>query len=358
VIWWENIWGFFPEIPMFFYYPDDFFDYIGVVPEDEEPCTVTVYLDPLNSTLIKATVLSPNPENSVYIEVDLLRAPSNHLETATISGYWIATGLPTGEFCDATNTNSFSVPITVSEETLSADKQEINLDAGFNCTLQMSDSLTGPWWTVGVGQTFSAYNDAIVGFFRRSKELGGYVHGKVTDKSGKPLSNIALSLIYGGASAMTDTNGDFAFADRLHKGMKVYQATGPNGAILNFADEGVAEGGDTNDTTENYEVEMDGETNDVVTNVCNCTPWCAIGFASSSAGQTPVYYSGGANPPKTGTPNCEEPEVTVTPPSGKSYKITAGTHERQNSGANPAAGTWTVTTVVCGITKTVSIDVP
>ena len=91
---------------------------------------------------------------------------------------------------------------------------------------------------------------------------------------------------------------------------------------------------------------------------CNCTPWCAIGFGSLPGGQTPVYYAGGANPPKNGTADCDQPQVTVTPPSGTTYSITPGSSRHQNSGPNPASGTWTVTTTVCGQSKSCTVTVP
>ena len=91
---------------------------------------------------------------------------------------------------------------------------------------------------------------------------------------------------------------------------------------------------------------------------CTCTPWCAIGFGSLDGGQTPVYYAGGANAPKNDTSNCDVPQVTVTTPSGTTYPIRPGSSRHQNSGANPASGNWTVTTTVCGQSKSCTVTVP
>ena len=94
------------------------------------------------------------------------------------------------------------------------------------------------------------------------------------------------------------------------------------------------------------------------TNACNCTPWCAIGFGTLPGGLTPVYYAGGANPPKDAPPSCDVPEVKVTTPNGTTYPIIAGSARRQNSGPNPASGDWTVTTSVCGQSKSCTVTVP
>jgi hypothetical protein len=112
----------------------------------------------------------------------------------------------------------------------------------------------------------------------------------------------------------------------------------------------------TNNTAVALKVAMDA--GGPVTNACNCTPWCAIGFGSLPGGQTPVYYAGGANPPKNGPANCGQTEVTVTTPSGATFPIAAGSSHHQNSGPNPASGTWKVTTTVCGQSKSCSVTVP
>jgi hypothetical protein len=91
---------------------------------------------------------------------------------------------------------------------------------------------------------------------------------------------------------------------------------------------------------------------------CNCSPWCAIGFGTLNGTQTPVYFSGGANPPKGVPPSCGQPQVTVTPPNGPPFDIKPGTGRHQNSGPNAAAGTWTVTTTVCGQSKSCTLTVP
>ena len=84
----------------------------------------------------------------------------------------------------------------------------------------------------------------------------------------------------------------------------------------------------------------------------------AAGFGTVAGGQTPVYFSGGANPPKTGTADCGQIQLTVTNPAGVTTPIVPGTSHHQNSGPNPASGTWKVTVTVCGKTKTCTIDVP
>jgi 2,4-dienoyl-CoA reductase-like NADH-dependent reductase (Old Yellow Enzyme family) len=66
VVWWEDPDGFSPSNAMDFYYPWEVYDYIGVVPSTNEPCTVVVNLNPPSSTLISAQVLPTNPANEKF----------------------------------------------------------------------------------------------------------------------------------------------------------------------------------------------------------------------------------------------------------------------------------------------------
>jgi hypothetical protein len=355
VIWWQDPDGSAPGNKMDFYYPAEFYDYITVAPSSGEPCTVVVNLDPLNSTLISAQVLPPNPANVVDIRVLVLRPANGSFETATITGEWHATGLPLDNDCTALTPNKFSVPIVVLGRsplwrfTLAVDRQSIGIDAGFDCALQATDSLTGPWLNVGKGQMYKINFDMPVRFFQRFTRLGGIVSGTVTDPAGKPLSGATLGLLYGGSTASADANGAFSFP-RMPWGMNLIAITNPIGASLNVVVPA------TNNTAVAFKVAMAVAA--PVTNACNCTPWCAIGFGSLPGGQTPVYSAGGANSPKNAPADCDQPIVTVTTPSGTTYPITPGSSRHQNSGPNPASGTWTVTTTVCGLSKSCSVTVP
>lgn len=347
---------------MDFFYPEEFFGYITVAPTQGEPCTVIVNLDPQSSTLVSAEVLSLNPANTVDILVEVLRAPTGPIETATVTGEWHATGLPSGEDCTAINPHPFSVTVVVlpprpeSKIRAIAEAGWIKIDTGVFSTLQAADSITGPWMNVGKGRMFSLSTDMPSGFYRRLKREGGLVEGTVTDAAGAPLKGVSLGLVYGGISAFTDLKGAFSLG-RMPYGLNVIGITNPAGnASLDII----------LSATENIVTVVKAAMDAAVaaagaTNACNCTPWCAIGFATlPGGGQTPVYFSGGANPPKAGPANCGDPKVTVTPPpgGGAPFPIKPGTGHHQNSGANIKAGTWTVTTVVCGITKTCTVSVP
>lgn len=355
VVWWENPTGLVPSNPMVFYYPNELSGQFHVAPSSGEPCTVAVSASS-TSTLVNAQVLPPNPANTVDILVQILRAPSNHLETATITGEWHATGLPAGQGCDATNPNPFSVTISVSDQMpkwgfkLNSMANWVDIDTGFNCALQSARCLPGPWVNIGSGQKFWVNNDVPVRFFQRSRMLGGFVSGTVTDSSGSLLSGINLGLLYGGPSTTTDSTGSFSFFPRLPWGMNVISISNSAGASVNIPVPA------TNNTAVDFKVAM--VTAPPVTNACNCTPWCAIGFGTLPGGTTPVYYAGGANGPGSGAANCGQVQVTVTPPGGTPLPITPGSTRSQNSGPNPAAGTWTVTTIVCGQTKTATLTVP
>ena len=357
VIWWMDPESAQPVLD--FYYPREFYDYITVAPSEGEPCIVAVNLDPPSSTLVNAQVLPPNPDNSVDIRVQVLRAPTAGDETATISGEWHATGFPIGKDCTAVIPNKFSVPVSVLNRVvlwklaLTEDRRWLKIDAGVDCALQASESLTGPWLNVGMGKTFKVSTEMPSGFYNRSRRLGGYVSGTVTDDSGKPLSGVTLGLLYGGPAASTSSKGAFSYS-RLPWGMNLMSVTNPEGnASLNFV----------LSATENVTAIVRAAMAAAVaaataTNACNCTPWCAIGYGVLPGGQTPVYYAGGANPPKNAPADCGQPQVTVTTPGGVTSPITPGSAHHQNSGPNPASGTWTVTAVVCGQTKTCTITVP
>lgn len=362
VVWWTDPDAPFPVLD--FFTPEEYVGYVSVVPSQGEPCTVEVKLDAQRSTLIKAEVLPPglfdlNPGNVVDIRVEVLRSPTGISESATISGEWRATGLPAGHDCTAEA--KFTVPVLVlaprPEFRIRAmlDDGWVKIDTGFESVLQASQSITGPWLNVGKGQMFSLNTDMPSGFYQRLRREGGLVEGTVTDDTGTPLKGVSLGLVYGGLSALTDLKGAYSFG-RMPYGSNAIGITNAAGnasldIILSTSQNVVAA----------VKAAMDAAAVAATpTNACNCTPWCAIGFATFPSGaRTPVYYSGGANPPKVGAANCGEVSVTVTPPGGGApIPLKPGTGRHQNSGPNPAAGTWTVTTVVCGITKTCTITVP
>jgi hypothetical protein len=362
VDWMENPRGDAPGNPMVFYYPGEFSGHFYVDPSYYEPCTVVVNLNSSTSTLINAQVLPPNPANSVGVLVQILRAPSNHLETATITGEWHATGFPLGYGCDATSPNAFSVPVSVTDQKPYLQIQStvngwINLNSGRYSALQFSPCISGPWSSIGLGQMYSVRNNMRKGFFQQTKQLGGFIAGVVTDNSGWAMPNVTLGLLYGGPTATTDSSGVYSLP-RMPYGINLIAITNPVGASLNVEIANTNNSGTNAYTAAMVKAAMVAAPLAAPTNICNCTPWCAIGFATLPDGQTPVYYAGGANSPASGTPDCGQPQVTVTPPGGVPFSINPGTSHRQNSGANPASGTWTVTAVVCGQSKSATITVP
>jgi hypothetical protein len=314
-----------------------------------------------NPSLIGAQVLLPNPANEVAIAVTVRRDPTNNIsETANIYGEWHATGLPPGFGCDAVTPNPFSVPITVLGikspspflVTLSTDKKWIMFDARYNCGLKAAGSLSNTWLNVGTGQQFTVPIDMPTRFFSRERKQGPFVGGTITDNSGSPYSGLSVGLLYGGERMTSDSLGKFSYDYRLPLGVNLISITNPIGASLNV--EVVNTNTATNYMAANFKVAM--AVGPPVTNACNCTPWCAIGVGTGYT--TPVFYSGGANNPASGTPSCGTAVVTVTPPSGPPITIKPGSGRDQNSGPNPAFGTWTVSSTVCGVTKTASITVP
>ena len=357
VVWWED-----PDAPasskgMDFYFPMEDHDTFGVVPSSDELCTVVVNLNPPDSTLIAAQVLPPNPGNEVDIFVRVLREPVGASETATLTGEWHATGLPKDSGCTAVMPNLFTVPIVVKRSiplwhvSPKAAGRLIDIDTGLDCALRAAESPLGPWLTVGKGKAFTINSDETpFSLFTRLRRVGGLVSGTVSDPLGKALSGATLGLLYGGASTTTDASGGFSLP-RLPWGLNLITISNWIGASLNVVIPA------TNNTAVNFKVAMEAQVTPP-TNACNCTPWCAIGFGALPGGQTPVYFAGGANPPAVGPADCGKPSVTVTTPSGAKFPIIPGSSRHQNSGEEPEPGTWTVTTVVCGQTKSCSVTVP
>ena len=370
ITWWGNPWpGLTPSVPLTIYFPNGQNENIGIVPESGEPCWVVVNnVKVSDSTLISAVTLLPDPANSVYVRVVALRAPRNHLESATVTFDWAATGYPLLSGCTAPTT-TVTVPIQISDQQPRmrisiTNPRWLVVDNGYYSALQSSDCLTGPWIIEGLGQMFSLTNSGRKGsqFYQRSTLMTGNVGGYVMDPLGNSFTGIAITLYDGGVSAVTDLTGYYSFS-WLPQGLNMFTITDPKtGAALNL---GMPVTNNptppTNNPTPTIVIATAGSTNvatNTVTNVCNCTPWCAIGYATSASGMTPVYYSGGANGPGGDTSNCGTAVVTVTPPSGAPFSIRPGTRGRQNSGPNPASGTWTVVATVCGQTKTATVDVP
>lgn len=371
VDWFESYYFGSTNIPMLFSTLDPRYvdQYIEVYPSFFEPCTVVVNLDPQPSRYIDAHVVGANPANWVEIEVSPVNVPlSTNVILATVSGEWHATGFPLLSGCDATNAHPFSVPVKIAlsrskwQLSLSSDRQNLWINPGSAVALQESDSLSGPWVNVGMGVSFWVPPDHTSQFFSGTLRLGGGLSGTVTDMSGNPQTNLTVSLPYGGATTTTLGDGSFLLGG-LPWGTNLIAIT----KSYTFVDTGT---GSNRTETAGIEI-LAPATNSYGTvqlkveaqvwpppPACNCSPWCAIGFGTLNGAQTPVYFSGGANPPKGVPPNCGEPQVTVTPPVGATFPITSGTGRHQNSGPNPAFGTWTVTTTVCGQTKSCTVTVP
>jgi hypothetical protein len=369
VDWFESYYSGSTNIPMTFSTTDpNYLDqYIEIYPTFFEPCTVVVNLDPQTSPYIDAHFVDGNEANWVEIEVSVLKVPlSTNPILATVSGEWHATGFPPLSGCDATNANRFSVPVKIAlsrsqwKLTLSSDRQNLWIDTGSAVALQASDSLAGTWINIGMGVSFWVPPEQNAQFFTGILRLGGGLSGTLTDAACNPQTNVTVGYPYGGATATTAGDGSFLLGGLVW---------GPNLIALmksiTFVDAGT---GSNRTETAGIEILAPATNSYVAAQVkvevqvwppppaCNCSPWCAIGFGTLNGAQTPIYFSGGANPPKGVPPTCGQPQVPVTPPSGAPFPIMPGTGRHQNS--DSASGTWTVTTTVCGQSKSCTITVP
>src|SRR5882724_8868434 len=326
VCWWGNAMGFLTNSPLTIYtlFPTA---EVTVAPTYNEPCTVNVYLYPLNSTLISAQVLAPYPAKKVEIQVNVLRAPSNHLELVYLSGYWSATGLPLLNGCDATGTNNFTVPITVSDQlprfaiSFASKTDMINLDTKYYAALGESSCLTGPFEIIALGQQYSLSAHLDGKFYKRIDDLGGLVSGAITDPTGSPISGVQFTYPYGGLYGGSDSGGNY-YLPKLAAGYHDINITHPNGAILPVGFMSY------DDSIINFKVAMAKPA--VISNPCNYTPWCAIGYGMQDGIPTPMFYAGGANAPSNNLV-----QVTVAPPVGLPYSIHAGMNRIQKTTASP-----------------------
>jgi len=370
VTWYENWFGF--GGPLVF--SDTGARYIDIMPSAFEDCIVAVNLDTQPSPYIAtefvpfAPFSSVNPANWVRIKVSLKNLPpGTNTITTSISGEWHATGFPTGQGCDATNANRFTVPVTISLQRsqwavgLINGGNDISIDTRKTMTLQCSDCVWGPWQNLGIGSKFVVMPMGDTKFFQGDQRIGGPLIGVVFDNSGKPQSGIQVGLPLGGASAVSAADGGYSvnlpWGDNQLSFTKsitfIDPGTGSN-RTETAGVETVVPG--TNSYTE-AQLKVDVQIIPPATN-CTCSPWCAIGFGTLNGIQTPIYFSGGANPPKGAPANCGQVQVTVTPPTGAPFSIKPGSGRGQNSGPNPALGTWTVTTTVCGQSKSCAVSVP
>lgn len=106
--------------------------------------------------------------------------------------------------------------------------------------------------------------------------------------------------------------------------------------------------------TDQAEIELKADEDVLTALPCDCSAWCGIVSAVVNGLQT-VAAAGG----KLGF--ClEEPEVTITGPGGVEVRFPAvPIPRRKRETFSPAAsGTWTITTTVCGQTKSCSVTVP
>lgn len=377
VVWFENPVGLKPTNAMVLHYGLDecgYRDYseIGIVPSFFEPCIVEVNVNAPTSPAISVHfVHGINTANQVWIEVDVEGLGPETVNT-TVTGAWRATGLPLNNFCDATNWNYFSVPVVVKRSAFwsisrIADLRMIQIDThGVLSGLRSSSTVNRRWLNVGMGTSFTLKAEFDAQFFKGTTKLGGALNGTITDPMGHPQIGLSLGLLYGGSSTTTDYSGYFSFPSLL-RGWNMINIKKP----ITFIDPSTGFNRTENvglnvvlpatnsPTIPKTMLTVDMNAGSVPgTNTSYCTPWSAIGTGTLDGMQRPVYFAGGAFLPQSGAADCNSPQVTVTPPGGTNFTITAGEDLNQNSGRSPASGVWTVTTTVGGKTNSSSVTVP
>lgn len=375
VVWWENPYGNAPGKAMRLYYDasraEQHETYFYVEPSNAwEPCTVGVNQCPPSSSLIKARVVSANPNNEVKIAVSAARAPAGRFESATLGGEWHATGLPANWGCTATNPNPFVVTVTVYESQIrlliegpgdapTPPKRTIKLVTfdGGPLGLQAAEGVRGRWYNVGVGSSFTLPTDQASQYYRGITGLGGSLDGLLVDNTGAPLFGASLGFPFGGPIAVVGEDSMVTLRG-LPEGNNLLALTLPKTFTLpgthsnQTAIVGVRIVVPVAQAPVRLQITADIKAAPGTNQTCHCVPWCAIGFGSLNDDPTPVYFAGGSIPPQDVPADGDPPSIVVTTPGGKTIPIQAGDSLHQNSGPGPASGKWTITATVCKRTIT------
>jgi hypothetical protein len=241
----------------------------------------------------------------------------------------------------------------------SPSTKSFHLSNPFGFYLQGKESLDQPWVNLSYGIDYKIRSDrSEYDYYRGVVGIPtGTLKGTVSGPIGTlpPIDEIKLS--GGTPSARLATNNTFSLTDA------------PTGVVELTVEKRVEvvnpDTGRTNREPVSIEVvitnaapanpiAMKVDIAPVVSKPCLCTAWCGIAAATVGGVQTVVAGGG-----KFGT--CEvDVQVVVTGPGGVETPVTLSSNGRRGRKSfSPAAnGVWTVTTTICGVSKTCTVVLP
>ncbi len=264
--------------------------------------------------------------------------------------------IPPGETVQVFFADPSMVPLSITRDGANV-KVSAPGDLPSDGILQTSEELGARWKSLlGVADFYSEPMSADRQFYRMGFNLPtGSVYGRLTAANGAPMSGASLMLGPNGQTQSTGGTGNFTFTNV------------PLG-IVDLMVCSHVQVMDTNTSQSSFfdvffPIELDlaapaGSSNlkqDIVAQVikppvCDCVPWCGI-VGGTVNGVQKVVAGGGKHPP-----NCNgQATVTITGPGGVQVNLGQGGRQTFSPAAN---GTWTVTSTVCGITKTCTITLP
>lgn len=226
-----------------------------------------------------------------------------------------------------------------------------------NGILQTASSVQSEWKSLlGIADYYSEPVTNGAHFFRMGFGLPtGQIFGRIVGNDGAPAAGAALQLGPNGETQTADFNGLFMFTN-VPQGLVDVQLVSPV-QVIDMVTSEVSEFPVTLPIPVSAygAASMDVKA-EIVAQVikppppCDCVPWCGV-VGGTVDGVQKVVIGGGKY-----KPNCNGVAVvTISGPGG--VKVNLGQGGRKTF--SPAAdGTWTVTSTVCGITRTCSITLP
>ena len=266
--------------------------------------------------------------------------------------------------CSSTSPYSLVIPGSVSRDLWKLDlgystsSKSFHLSNPFAFYLQGKESLDKPWVNLSYGIDYQIRPEKSDYDYYRGV-LGvttGILSGTITGTTIglKPADEIRLS---GGAPSFRFTTNTFALSNA------------PTGVVELTIEKRVETVDPTTGSTNHQRVEvpvtftnaapgvpivLKVEIAPVTAKPCKCSAWCGIVGATVDGVQTVVTAGG-----KFG--NCpDDAVVTVTGPGGIELSLSnSADGRRARKSFSPAGnGVWTVTTTICGVSKTCTISLP
>jgi hypothetical protein len=276
--------------------------------------------------------------------------------------------IPAGETVQVFFADPSKVPIEILPMSLTSAAPISNIlvtapgDLPSSGVLQCADSLGShaQWKSLmGVADYYSEPATNPARFFRLGFSVPtGYLFGSILGSNGAPASGLNVQLAPNGDSQTPDNSGRFSFFNvpiglvdlNISAPVQVFDPVTSQSAAYTVSlpltvTQGTATSVNIKESFTAFVMEPPQPP------TCLCKPWCGI-IGGTINGVQKVVAGGGSLP--NPCPDCPC-TVTITGPRGININVAPGAHMVFSPAAN---GVWTVTSTVCGITKTCSISLP